>query len=136
MGDDRSTWAGGPRRSSPHTAPCLTINQAATRLNLSYNTVRNLIQTGRLIAYKFMGTYRIKPEDLDTFVENCRIGPSRPKGQPPAPGAKAGGGPFKHLDGQRSLAAWRRQGEAADPEDAHMSQSPGSSCDPSTPPAS
>ena len=123
-------------RADLRTAPCLTIHLAATRLNLSYNAVRNLILTGRLIAYKFMGTYRIKPEDLDAFVENCRIRPSRPNSKSPARGAKAGGSRFKHVDAQRSLAAWRRQGEAADPEDAHMTQSPESSCDPSAPPAS
>ena len=123
-------------RADLRTAPCLTIHLAATRLNLSYNAVRNLILTGRLIAYKFMGTYRIKPEDLDAFVENCRIRPSRPNSKSPARGAKAGGSRFKHVDAQRSLAAWRRQGEAADPPCAHMSQSPGSSCDPSTPPTS
>ena len=124
------------RDEGPPTEPLLTIRRAAERLSVAYGTIRKAIATEKLVAHKILGTYRIKPEDLDTFVENCRIKPSRPNSQPPAPGAKAGGSPFKHLDGQRSLAAWRRQGEAADPPGAHMSQSPESSCDPSTPPTS
>src|SRR4051812_6677286 len=123
-------------QDDPRTGPSLTINQAATRLNLSYNTIRNLILKGKLTAYKFLGTYRIRPGDLDAFVESCKVDSGRQASQPPAPGAKAGGSPFKHLDGQRSLAAWRRQGVAADPPDEHTSRSPGSSCGPSTPPAS
>ena len=130
------TYQPGPadRDEGPHE-PFLTIKRAAQRLGVSAGTIRNLILTGRLIAYKFMGTYRIKSEDLDTFVESCKVRRGR-QASPPSPGAKAGGSPFKHLDGQRSLAAWRRQGEAADPPGEHTSQSPGSSCDPSTPPTS
>ena len=124
------------RDEGPPTEPLLTIRRAAERLGVAYGTIRNAIATGKLVGYRILGTYRIKPEDLDAFVENCRIRPSRPNSKSPARGAKAGGSRFKHVDAQRSLAAWRRQGEAADPPCAHMSQSPESSCDPSTPPTS
>lgn len=114
-------------------ADFLTINQAAGQLSVAYGTIRNAILAGRLAAYKIMSTYRIRPADLDAYVESCRIERGRQANRPPAPGAKAGGAAFTHLDGDRLLDAWRRQGVPAGRPRARNARSSGSSSDPSGP---
>lgn len=114
-------------------ADFLTIPQVAERLCLSEGTVRNEIRAGRLKAYRFRGAYRIASEDLAGYVESCRFDSAAGVAAPPAPGREAGGTPFKHLDGQRSLDAWRRRGVAVDPPNEHKSRSSSSTRDPSAP---
>lgn len=89
------------------SADFLTIRQSSERLGVAYNTIRNAILAGRLPAYKILGTYRIKPEDLDAFVEGCRVeAGGRATAGPPAPRPTT----LKHLDGERLRDAWIRQG--------------------------
>ncbi len=114
-------------------ADFLTINQAAERLSVAYGTIRNAIVAGRLVAYKIMGTYRIRPEDLDAFIESCRVEHGRQGSRPPSPKSEAGGAAFTHLDGDRLLDAWRRQGVLAGRPRARNARSSGSSCGPSGP---
>lgn len=51
----------------------LTTKDVAERLNVHPRTIRNLIETGELIAYKFGRDYRITETDLETFIKNSRI---------------------------------------------------------------
>ena len=124
------------RGEGPLTVLYLTIHQIAERLSVSEGSIRNEIRAGNLRAYRFRGAYRVAQEDLTEYIASCRVKQAQRATKPPIPAKKMGGSGLRHLDGQRSLAAWRRQGEAADPPSAHMSQSPEPSCDPSTPPAS
>src|SRR4051812_39387377 len=112
----------------------LTIHEAAATLRVADGTIRNLINSGKLPAFKILGTYRVRAEDLRGFVEGCRVIPKGRKRKPRT--FKAGGSPFKYLDAQRLLAAWQQQGEIADPPGEHTPQLPVSSYDPSAPPAS
>jgi excisionase family DNA binding protein len=65
----------------------LTIAAAAARLGVAYNTVRNAILAGRLVAYRFGVACHIRPEDLQQYVG--------------------------HLDGARLRATLTRQGVRA-----------------------
>ncbi len=114
-------------------ADFLSINQIAERLSVSEGTVRNEIRTGRLRAYRFRGAYRVAQEDLVGYIETCRVERAPLATKAPIPAKRMGGAPFKHLDGRRSLDAWRRQGVAVDPPDAHTPPSSSSSNGPSTP---
>ena len=101
----------------------LRIPEAAARLDVARNTISNAIHAGKLTAYKVLGTYRIKPEDLDAFIRSCRVEARVREAPPPAPKVAARARTFKHLDGQRSLDAWRRRGEAVDPPGGHSAPS-------------
>jgi excisionase family DNA binding protein len=114
----------------------LTVRKAAERLDVADNTIRNAIRSGKLKAYKILSTYRIKPEDLDSFIESCRVDDSVRATAPLVRSRAEVGRPFKHLDGRRSLAAWQRQGVAVGPPGGHSAQSSGSSYDPSAQKAS
>jgi len=71
-----------------------TVKQVAQKLNITAQSVYQLIQTGKLPIHRFgkgRGTIRISQEDLDQFIESCRhvASPqdvphvSRPPRQPP-----------------------------------------------------
>jgi excisionase family DNA binding protein len=53
---------------APTETAFLTIAEAAARVGLSYSKVRDAIQDGRLAAYRFGTTFRVRSEDLDRFV--------------------------------------------------------------------
>jgi excisionase family DNA binding protein len=94
-----------PEHSQPEF---LSITQAAARLGVVYNTVRNAILAGDLVAFKFRGTYRIRSEDFDSVVQACRY---EPRGRAtPAPTPKVAASTLKHLDGARLRESWRTQG--------------------------
>src|SRR6516165_6476276 len=115
----------------PSPIKYMKIREAAERLAVAENTIRNAIHHGRLTAYKIMGTYRIRPDDLEAFVATCRVSSrSATTSQPASAATKARR--FKHLDAQRSLASWQRQGVVADRQDECSAPSSSSSCDPST----
>lgn len=105
----------------------LTIEDVARRLNVAGNTVRNAIKRGRLVAYKFLGTYRINQEDLDAFVEASRIRGKRQEAKAPAPKAST----LTHLDGERLRAAWIAQGIRVPRTDVDSVPSSGSTNGPS-----
>ena len=121
------------RGEGPLTVLYLTIHQIAERLSVSEGSIRNEIRAGNLRAYRFRGAYRVAQEDLTEYIASCRVKQAQRATKPPIPAKKMGGSPFKHLDGQRSLASWRRRGVAVDPPDGRNARSSGSSYDPSTP---
>jgi hypothetical protein len=94
---------------------------------VSYNTIRNLIRTDRLIAYKFMRTYRIREADLANFIESSRVEARGREARPPALKTTT----LKHLDGARLRAAWTQQGVHVPPTSGGSARSSGSTGDPS-----
>lgn len=50
----------------------LTTAEVAERLNLSEKTIRNLIDSGELKAFKFGRVYRISEEQLNNFINQSR----------------------------------------------------------------
>lgn len=52
----------------------LTTSEVAEKLNLSEKTIRNLIDSGELKAFKFGRVYRISEEELNNFIERSRTG--------------------------------------------------------------
>lgn len=116
----------------PSPGVYLAIKQAAKLLNMSYGSVRNEIQLGKLRAYRFRGAFRIHTNDLATYIESCQVVMTPRHEKPLAPGAGAESSTFTHLDGARLLDAWRRRGVRADRRGGRNAPSSGSSCDPST----
>jgi excisionase family DNA binding protein len=112
----------------PKTGPSLTIKQIAERLNVANNTVRNAIKKGQLTAYKFMGTYRVREEDLAGYIASCRVEARGREPEPPTLKATT----LKHLDGARLRAAWTAQGVRVPRPGGDSARSSGSTRDPST----
>ena len=90
------------------------VNEVSKRLKLSISTVYELVKTGRLPSYKFGGSVRISEEDLERYMENCRVGPTeRPRKASPIDHVSAvrskgtqKGTHFKNLNGERLRKAW------------------------------
>src|SRR4051812_36448786 len=61
----------------------LSLEEVAERLQVSDQTVRRWIKSGRLRAYKPGLEWRIRPSDLDAFLET-RISPKAQASQPSA----------------------------------------------------
>ena len=101
----------------------LRVSEVADRLNLSLSTVYQLIESGRLPSHclGLRKGIRVAESDLHTYVERCRSA----RRQAPAPAPAKNGSPFKHLDAERLLDAWRRQGVRADRPNAGSAQSSG-----------
>lgn len=101
----------------------LRVNEVALRLNLSLSTVYQLIESGRLPSHcvGMRKGIRVAESDLLAYVEQCRSA----RRQRPAPAPKKNGAPFKHLNGERLLDAWRRQGVRAGRPDAGNAPSSG-----------
>jgi excisionase family DNA binding protein len=116
---DQSDW--------PKAKTFLTITQAAERLNVAYNTIRNAVRAGKLTAYRILGTYRIDPDDLASFVAGCRVAAKGREARPPVPKATT----LKHLDGARLHAAWIAQGVRVPRPGGGSARSSGSTRDPS-----
>jgi len=58
----------------------ITASEAAAHLSISEREVYNLVATGRLVCYKLGPRLtRFKIEDLDRFIESCRLGGSKKK---------------------------------------------------------
>lgn len=52
----------------------LTTNEVAERLNCTPLSVRRWAKQGRIPAFKFGRDYQFKPEDIDVFIDSCRVG--------------------------------------------------------------
>lgn len=101
----------------------LRVSEVADRLNLSLSTVYQLIESGRLPSHcvGMRKGIRVAESDMLAYVERCRS----VRRQAPAPAPKKNGSPFRHLDAERLLDAWRRQGVRADRPDAGNAPSSG-----------
>lgn len=62
----------------------LTAAQTAERVGLSTKAVRRAIERGELPASKLCGRIRVRPADVDSWIEANRIGASAPRTVLPA----------------------------------------------------
>ena len=62
-----------------------TVKEVASRLNMSASSVYALVECGHLAFYRLgkrRGAIRISDEDLDSFLQGCRVGTSEPTKAP------------------------------------------------------
>lgn len=99
----------------------LRVRDVAARLNCSLSTVYQLIGIGRIPSHQIglSRAIRISEEDLQIYLEQSRAVRRRVPAAAPA----QSGAPFRHLDGERLRAAWRRQGVLSDRKDADSAPS-------------
>lgn len=64
----------------------LTVDQVAGYLQLNRMTVYKYIREGRIPASRIGKSYRIRRQDLEAFLEACRVEgrPQEPLGRPPS----------------------------------------------------
>lgn len=53
----------------------LSTAEAAKRLGITPRTLYRFIDEGQLAAYRFGRVIRLKQDEVDTFIETCRIEP-------------------------------------------------------------
>ncbi len=53
----------------------LSTKDASARLGVTLRSLYGFIDAGELAAYKFGRVIRLKEEDVDRFIESCRISP-------------------------------------------------------------
>jgi excisionase family DNA binding protein len=61
----------------PDETVWLNTKDAAARLGMTLRTLYRFIDEGDLVAYKFGRVIRIKQEDVDHYIETCRIQPGQ-----------------------------------------------------------
>jgi excisionase family DNA binding protein len=59
----------------PDTEPVFTIIEASDALRLHPETIRRMINDGRLEAFKVAGRWRIRREALESLVTETRTAP-------------------------------------------------------------
>ena len=109
----------------------LTAKQVASLLNVSKSLVYRLKDEGVLPFYKVgRSAVRFIRHDVEEYLTSCQ-------GNKESKGGARRGPPrlrsFKHLDGERLLAAWQRQGVDVSPPGERSAPPSSSSCAPSTP---
>jgi len=63
------------RRSTSPENLWLSVQSAADQLGLTTRTIYRFINEGKLAAYRFGRVYRIRREDLDSFVASSAVRP-------------------------------------------------------------
>jgi excisionase family DNA binding protein len=53
----------------------LSTREASARLGVTLRSLYRFIDGGELAAYKFGRVIRLKGDDVDRFIESCRIAP-------------------------------------------------------------
>jgi Helix-turn-helix domain len=97
------------------------IKEVAAILRISESEVRNIRDAGILGSFRLRGTgrgpTRFRKDEVVEYLRSCRSEPTTPRReQTPRQGV---GKPFKHLDDDRLLAAWRRADDHNDSPDEH-----------------
>jgi excisionase family DNA binding protein len=67
-------------------APYWDVREVAAELGLRPTTVYDVIASGRLVCYRFGprgGRIRVRPADVEAYVESCRVGVRTEAEQPP-----------------------------------------------------
>ncbi|HZU80211.1 MAG TPA: helix-turn-helix domain-containing protein [Acidimicrobiales bacterium] len=75
----------------------MSTKEAAEHLGVTLRSLYRFIDEGSLAAYKFGRVIRLKGEDVDRFIESCRIEPGSlehlyPELKGPAPVRRGAGG--------------------------------------------
>ncbi len=60
----------------------LTSEEVAQELRIEHETVTRWLRTGALPGYKFGKQWRVRPDDLEQFVRECRNVGSPPHADP------------------------------------------------------
>ncbi len=60
---------------NPREIGWLSTAQAARRLGITTRTLYRFIDEGQLPAYRFGRVIRLKQDEVDVFIETCRIQP-------------------------------------------------------------
>jgi excisionase family DNA binding protein len=53
----------------------MSTKEAAEHLGVTLRSLYRFIDEGALVAFKFGRVIRLKADDVDAFIENCRIAP-------------------------------------------------------------
>jgi len=60
----------------------LTSQDVAKRLNVDHESVKRWLRTGQLVGYQFGKQWRVRPDDLERFVQERRNVDDKPKADP------------------------------------------------------
>lgn len=74
-GSSRATPGGGGSNEASEPIRWLSTAEAANRLGITPRTLYRFIDEGQLPAYRFGRVIRLKTDEVDTFIEHCRIEP-------------------------------------------------------------
>ncbi len=87
--DDTSTESAAGAAAKRGQVEWLSTKEAARRLGVTARTLYRFIDEGDLPAYRFGRVIRLKPADIDAYIESCRIEPGTlehlyPEANPPS----------------------------------------------------
>lgn len=68
---------------NPEDIVWMNTAEASKRLGVTARTLYRFIDDGDLPAYRFGRVIRLKQEEVDTFIESCRIAPGTLDSAPP-----------------------------------------------------
>ena len=86
----------------------LTVRETAEALSVSPSLVYRLVSEGALRCFRIgKGALRFREEDIQEYLNRCVVEVGL--GSRQAASSKPGR-PFKHLDAERLLDSWHRQG--------------------------
>ncbi len=54
-------------------APLLTVPEVADRLNLNFQHVWRMVNAGKIPSYRIGRSRRVSQDDLDAYLEACRV---------------------------------------------------------------
>ncbi len=69
----------------------LTVQDVAEQLRVSNSLVYGLISSGKISCHRIgrgRGAIRVRRDDLDRFLEGCRVEKEQPERRPPRPKLK------------------------------------------------
>ena len=72
-----AVWRQWENRRNGRATQWLGTKDAAARLGITLRSLYRFIDEGDLAAYKFGRVIRLKEEDVDRFIESCRIQPGQ-----------------------------------------------------------
>jgi len=72
---DGSILSDGPGDAVSEQIRWMSTKEAAEHLGVTLRSLYRFIDEGALPAFKFGRVIRLKADDVDAFIENCRIAP-------------------------------------------------------------
>ena len=71
------------QQANPEDIVWMNSAEASKRLGVTVRTLYRFIDDGNLPAYRFGRVIRLKQEEVDSFIESCRIEPGTLDSAPP-----------------------------------------------------